>query len=225
MDRKKILTLKEEIMYYLKNVKYKNVLNIEKLIIPKNKITCIIGESGSGKTTLLRLLNKLISCDSGEILFKEQNLRSINSIILRREVVMLSQNPAIFKGTIKDNLLVGLKFCEKPICSDEKLKEILNLVQLKKCLKDNCSTLSGGEKQRIALGRILLLDPEALLLDEPSSALDEQTEHLIINSLVNYTKDNLKTLIMVTHSKKVALTFSDYIIEIQNGRVLSEREV
>jgi putative ABC transport system ATP-binding protein len=77
----------------------------------------------------------------------------------------------------------------------------------------------------VALGRVILLQPEVLLLDEPSSALDENTEQIIISALVNYTKQNNKTLIMVTHSKKVANQFSDDIIEIQNGRVMDVKEV
>lgn len=80
--------------------------------------------------------------------------------------------------------------------------------------------MSGGEKQKLALARALLLNPEVFLLDEPSSALDEDTEHFIINSLVEYTRKNNKTLIMVTHSKKIAQNFSDNIIEVRNGHLL-----
>jgi putative ABC transport system ATP-binding protein len=212
-------------MFTIKDVLYKNILNIADLKIPSNKVTCIVGESGCGKTTLLRLLNKLISYDSGEILFNEQSLDKINSIDLRRRVVMLSQSPATFKGNIKDNLLVGLKFAEKPLVSDDRLNEMLNMVHLNKSLDDSVENLSGGEKQRLALGRVLLLDPECFLLDEPSSALDEDTEHLIIEKIVQYTKEKNKTLIMVTHSKKVAENFADYIFEIKNGRVIDQREV
>ncbi|PKM50426.1 MAG: ABC transporter ATP-binding protein [Firmicutes bacterium HGW-Firmicutes-7] len=206
-------------MFSLKEVKYKNILNVKHLHIKKNKITCIIGESGSGKTTLLRLLNKLISCDSGEITYNEQSLKVIDSVELRRNVVMLPQAPAIFSGSIKDNLLIGLKFSEKPLLSDDHLTEVLNLVNLNKELHDNAENLSGGEKQRVALGRVILLHPEVLLLDEPSSALDEDTEYLIIDALVNYTRENNKTMIMVTHSKKVAHQFSDEIIEIKRALV------
>ena len=212
-------------MFLLKDVKYKNILDIKNLNIQTHKVTCIVGPSGSGKTTLLRLLNKLISCDSGKVLYKDESLKSINSINLRREVVMLPQSPAIFNGSIKDNLLIGLKFSERPLPSDEKLYEILKTVKLDKSIDENAEKLSGGEKQRVALGRVILMKPEALLLDEPSSALDEETEHLIIQALVNYTKKNNKTLIMVTHSKKIASQFSDEIIEINKGKVIKEKEV
>ena len=211
-------------MFILKNVKYKNILHIENMTIQKSKVTCIIGESGSGKTTILKMLNKMISPDSGEILFKDKKLNETNSVALRRNVVMLPQSPAIFKGNIKNNLLIGLDFSEKPAASDIELKEVLKVVKLNKDLNDSADKLSGGEKQRVALGRILLMDPEVLLLDEPSSALDEETENTIIEALVDYTKKFNKTLIMVTHSRQVAEKFSDEIVAIKNGKIYNREE-
>ena len=212
-------------MFLFKDVQYKHILNIKNLTIKKQKVTCLIGQSGSGKTTLLRLLNKLISYDNGEILYNNQPLRDINSVELRRNIVMLPQAPAIFSGSIKDNLLIGLKFSERPLASDKQLYEVLQLVKLNKALNQDAEELSGGEKQRVALGRVILMKPEVLLLDEPSSALDEETEFMIIKALVNYTKENNKTLIMVTHSKKVASQFSDEVIEIKEGKIINEKGV
>ena len=208
-------------MFFIKDVKYKNIIDIKYLHIKKHRITCIVGESGSGKTTLLKLLNKLISYDSGEILYNNQSLNNIDSIELRRNIGMLSQFPAIFTGNIRENLLIGLKFSEKPRVSDDKLYEILNLVNLSKTLNEDTKNLSGGEKQRLALGRLMLIEPEVLLLDEPSSSLDENTEDIIIRSLVDYTKKNNKTLIMVTHSTKVANTFSDEIVKMKKGMIIN----
>lgn len=208
-------------MFSLKNVKYKHILHIDYLVIEDCKVTCIVGESGSGKTTLIRLLNKLISCDSGEIIYNDHDLNTIDSVRLRRAVVMLPQTPAIFPGNVKDNLLIGLKFAEKPPVDDDKLRQILKIVNLNKELHDESDNLSGGEKQRLALGRVILLDPDVFLLDEPSSSLDEETERIIIEKLVAYTKDTNKTLIMVTHSKKIAQTYSDNIIQIRQGKVLN----
>jgi len=212
-------------MFSFKEVQYKDILNVKNLTLKKQTVTSIVGQSGSGKTTLLRLLNKLISCDSGEIFYNNQPLSYINSVDLRRDIVMLSQSPAIFNGSIRDNLLIGLKFSEKPLVSDDKLYEVLELVKLHKELNQDAEKLSGGEKQRIALSRVILMEPEVLLLDEPSSALDEETEHMIIEALVNYAKENNKTLIMVTHSKKVANQFSDEVIEIKKDMMINQEEV
>lgn len=213
-------------MFYLKEVKYKDILNIDELSIPRDKLTCIVGESGSGKTTLLKLLNNLITADSGEIYYNNALLMELDPIDLRRKVVMLSQTPVIFPGTIKDNLLVGLKLSEKTFTpTDEKLDNILRILSLAKKLNEDTKNLSGGEKQRLALGRILLMMPETILLDEPSSALDEDTEQDIIKKLLNYAKQNQITLIMITHSKKIAQTYSDLTIEMQNGKIISKLEV
>lgn len=212
-------------MFHFKKVKYKQILDIEELHIPAQKVTCIVGQSGSGKTTLLRLLNQLISSDEGEITWQGTLLDEISPIKLRREVVMLPQMPSVFPGTVADNLQIGLKYSEKPLAHNDLLMEVLKKVHLHKSLSDDADRLSGGEKQRLALARVLLLNPEVYLLDEPSSALDESTEHLLIESLVKNSKENNKTLIMVTHSKKIAVAYSDYIIEIQNGSVIRQEEV
>lgn len=208
-------------MYYIKNLKYKDILDIEEVNIPEKKVTSIVGKSGSGKTTLLRLLNKLISCDTGEILFKEKSLKAISSVELRRRVVMLPQQPVIFEGSIRENLLKGLKFSEKELLEDDELDKILKLVHLDKPLDAKADVLSGGEKQRVALGRVILMDPEVLLLDEPSSALDETTEDKIIEFVANYSRNNNKTLILVTHSKDISKKYSDVEILIESGNISS----
>ena len=209
-------------MFNFKNVKYKDVLDIKDLHIEKNKITCIVGESGSGKTTLLKLFNKLISPDKGEIKYMDKNLRDFDSVKLRREVVMLPQSPAIYEGSVKDNLLIGLKFSEKDeVAQEDSLKKILKEVSLNKNLQDNAEKMSGGEQQRLALGRIILLDPNVYLLDEPSSALDEETEYLVIEKMVDHVRKNKKTLIMVTHTKRIAEEFADNIVEVNKGKIVS----
>lgn len=211
-------------MFLMKNIQYKNILDIQNLKMESNKIISVVGKSGSGKTTLLKMLNKMISPTSGDIYYNEKNLKEINAIDLRRNVVMLNQTPAIFNGTIRDNLLIGRKFSEKDSVPDEDINKILNILELDKSLDASSDELSGGEKQRIALGRVILTDPDVFLLDEPSSALDSHTENLIIQSLINHTRKTNKTLIMVTHSKDIAIKFSDIIIQIEDGKVIDMKE-
>ena len=206
-------------MFVLKNVKYKDILNIEELHIPARKITVITGKSGTGKTTLLKMLNKLISPDSGEILFKGTPLKEIDSVELRRKVVMLPQFPVVFPGNVKENLILGLKFSGKKIPHDEELRNILKFVMLEKDLNDDPEKFSGGEKQRLALARVLLMDPEVLLLDEPTSSLDEKTGIEIIKKVSNFAKNREKTLVIVTHNPELR-KFADVLIELKNGRVL-----
>lgn len=211
-------------MFQFNNVSHKCIVNIDYLMIPAAKINCIVGESGCGKTTLLRLLNKLESPERGMIRYQGKLMEEIDSIALRRTVVMLPQVPAIFPGNVRNNLEIGLKFSEKPLVSEDILLETLATVHLKKALSDDAEKLSGGEKQRLALGRLILMDPDVLLLDEPSSALDEETEQMVIEKTVNLTREKGKTLIMVTHAKRIAQDFSDHIIEMQNGQVVQGSE-
>jgi putative ABC transport system ATP-binding protein len=189
-------------MYFLKNVTYKSILKINEMKIEAGKVTCIVGESGSGKTSLLRLLNAMNTPDSGEIYYFEENINNLDPVKLRREVVMLSQTTLIFPGTVEENLQAGLQFSGKKIASHQELITAMEKMQLNKSLHENAENLSGGEKQRLALARILLMKPKAFLLDEPTSALDEQTEMEVLHEFVNEAKKINATVIMVTHSKK-----------------------
>ena len=205
-------------MFEFIDVKFKEILDIPKLHIEKNKITTLIGPSGSGKTTILKLLNKILSPTAGHILFSGESLDKIDSVAHRRQVTMLSQAPAMFEGDIKDNLVAGLKFQKREVPPDKELAEMLSKVKLKKELNNPVQTLSGGEKQRLALGRVLLLNSEVYLLDEPSSALDEATAQTVIEMIAGYARSENKTLVMVTHSKAIAQRFSDEVIDVCNGQ-------
>lgn len=211
-----------EYIFRLEKVKYKDILNIEKLYIKKDIVTCILGGSGSGKTTLLKLLNNLISQNEGDIYYKGKDILEINPIDLRRKVIMLSQNPVIFDGTIRENLNLALEFKEKEDANDDVLEKYLKIANLEKSLDTDGKKLSGGEKQRLSLARALLSDGEVYLLDEPSSSLDDETEKFVIESIVNFAKQNNKTVIMVTHSVNIAEEYGDEIIKVSRGGRLSE---
>lgn len=206
-------------MFEVSNIKFKNILDIPFLCINK-PITCIIGSSGSGKTTLLRMLNCLNVPDVGIIVYKGQDVSKMDTLKLRRKVVMLGQTPVIYSGSIEDNLQIGLEFSKKLPASKITMKEILKRVELNKQLTDRCSSLSGGEKQRLCLARVMLMDADTYLLDEPSAALDKETEQFIIENFSKFVLENNKQLIMVTHSEQIAQKFPDSIIRIESGKVM-----
>ncbi|WP_459501668.1 ABC transporter ATP-binding protein [Bacillus sp. C1] len=212
-------------MFLLKNVTFKDILHIPYLEIHREKVTCIIGESGSGKSTLLRMLNDLQSPTSGEINYNGVPISSYPPIPLRREVVMLGQMPPIFDGTVKDNLLIGLRFSEKPFPTDESLQEVLALVSLEKDLTSVASSLSGGEKQRLSLARVFLMDPSVYLLDEPTSALDAETERRVMKNFIATAKQKKKTVIFITHSQQLPAEIADDIIEISKTKGAIRKEV
>lgn len=208
-------------MFTFDNVRYKDILDIDKLKIDLGKVTCITGPSGSGKSTFLRLINKLISPDSGVIALDGENIANIDSVTYRRRVPMLSQSPVTFPGNIRDNLLIGRKFQGKDPLNDDKLLKALKAVSLEEPLDKNIENLSGGEQQRVSIARLMLLDSEIYLLDEPSSALDDITEDFVIKSMVDMARDENKTIIYVTHSNSMAKKYSDSVINIVDGRVVN----
>lgn len=212
-------------MFTLKDVTYRDIVDIPHLDIPSGKVTCIVGRSGSGKTTTLRMLNRMISPDTGTILYKGTPISEIDPVRLRRQVVMLPQTPVMFDGTIRDNLLIGLQFSEREPVPDDALRRVLEIMDLRKELEDDAATLSGGEKQRVALGRILVMRPDAALLDEPSSALDEGTERAVIGRLADAARERGVTVVMVTHSRPLAEAVADHLVEIEAGRVVTTNGV
>ncbi len=201
-------------MFELKNLVYKDILDIPDLSFDGGVITSLVGESGSGKTTLLKCLNQMIRQDSGTILYQDKPIDSYPPVELRRQVVMLSQTPAIFKGSIRDNLQIGLKFSDRPLATVDNLKEILDLMRLKHDPDQDASSLSGGEKQRLTFGRVLLMDAPVYLLDEPTSALDKETEKGIMETFINHAKSQSKTVIMVTHAVDMAEYVSDSMVDL-----------
>ncbi|MFP4372414.1 MAG: ABC transporter ATP-binding protein [Halanaerobium sp.] len=208
-------------MFKLENIKFKDIINVEKAELEENIVTAILGSSGGGKTTFLRLLNNMITADQGKISYKDKDIEQYDPVQLRREVVMLPQDPKIFKGSIKDNFKITEEIADNEISKNINYEELLQKVSLPQNLDDNADNLSGGEKQRLALARVMLLEPEVLLLDEPSSSLDKKTEEKIIKMVVDYVRENDRTLIMVTHSPDIAEKFADRIINIESGKIVN----
>lgn len=202
-------------MFELKNVNFKNIISIDELSIDASGLTMIIGPSGSGKSTLLKMLDDIISPDNGEILYKGDNINSYKAHELRRKVIMQSQFPAIFEGNVRDNINISRKFSGLDGLDDAKVSELLHLVLLDKKLDEDPKNFSGGEKTRLSIARVLAMDAEVYLFDEPTSSLDEESECIIINKVIKYLKEKDKKIIMVSHSEKL-FALADQVIEINN---------
>lgn len=200
-------------MFTCTNVEYKDILRIDRLTIKSGTVTCIVGESGSGKSTFLMLLNRMIEADRGEISYKGNLLSSLDPIAHRREVAMLPQNPVLFGESIRDNVNAGRRFSGKAPADDEYIKQIMRNFYLSKELETEAETLSGGEKQRLALVRAAVLDSPVLLLDEPTSALDDNLEHEVMDRFVTWAREQRKTIVFVTHSRPIGEAFSDTLID------------
>lgn len=205
-------------MFRLEKIRHKGILHIDDLKISDGMVTCLTGESGAGKTSLLRLLNRMDDPDSGSIYYQDQLLDNFNPIELRRKVTMLSQTPFTFPGTIEENLQLGLELTEREKKDKAELVKALETVQLQKSLDEGAENLSGGEKQRLALARLLLLRPEVYLLDEPTSALDEETELRVMSRFLDEVKREKGTVIMITHSKQLADICAEKMIVLKKAK-------
>src|SRR5699024_2829304 len=180
-------------------------------------VISIEGQSGSGKSTLLRLLNNLDDPTSGTIHYQDELLTDIEPMSLRKRIVMVPQNPVVLDGTISENLLKGLAFSGAEAVSDDRLEDLLEALWLDKDLETSASELSGGEKQRMALGRVLLMDQaEVFLLDEPSSDLDDETGNHVIREFINHASEQQQQTIMVTHDKQVTEQFAEQKINMDD---------
>ena len=211
-------------MFTLQGVKYGSILDIDQLAID-GRFTIISGESGSGKSTLLRLLNKMISPDKGEILYRGQNLDRIDTIEHRRRVTMLSQNPVLFEKTLRDNLTYMFTVRGLTLPTDRYLEKLLSGLKLRLSLDQTAEKLSGGERQRVGLARLLACPSEVLLLDEPSSALDEETEEIIMDRLKQEAEDQGRRVIMITHRKDLIDRYADRLILVKEGRIEESRVI
>jgi putative ABC transport system ATP-binding protein len=184
-------------------------------------ITGIIGPSGAGKSTFLRLLNKLISPTNGNIYYKSQNTNKISSQKIRKEIGFVQQRPYLFNGTVKYNLLYGPKLWNIEY-SDEELVQLLQKVALEKnFLEKQVEGLSGGERQRVSLARSLANKPSVLLLDEPTSSLDINSEEIIETSLKQLNQEGIK-IIIVTHSLEQTERITDSLLFLREGKLIEK---
>lgn len=209
--------------FELRDVVYRDILNIADLVIPSGSISCITGESGSGKTTLLRLLNNLIPLDRGSIKYFGRDILSLDPVALRRKALMVPQAPFIFPGTAGQNLAQACRYAQKEVPAEDKMEQLLVSLGLTGKLERNAASFSGGEKQRLALARAMLLNPEALLLDEPTAALDETSQEKVMNVLEQLVRTQGMTVIMITHAIGLTERFGSQVISLHRGKIFSLR--
>ncbi|XP_065872926.1 ABC transporter I family member 17 isoform X2 [Euphorbia lathyris] len=190
------------------------------LDIPKGVIIGIIGPSGSGKSTLLRSLNRLWEPPSGTVFLDGCDITDHDVLSLRRKVGMLFQIPALFEGTVADNIRYGPQLRGKKL-NDNEVHKLLKLADLDPSFhKKNGNELSVGQAQRVALARTLANEPEVLLLDEPTSALDPLSTQNIEDVIVKLKKNRGMTTVMVSHSIKQIQRIADIVCLVVNGQVV-----
>lgn len=196
----------------------KLIINNATFSIAKGDFVTITGPSGSGKSTLLKIIASMLSQTSGEINYKGKKIEEYDPIAYRKEVSYCFQTAVLFGKTVQDNLLFPYEIRQEAF-DYEKASHYLTKVGLNETyLTKQINDLSGGEKQRVALIRNVLFLPEVLLLDEVTSALDEENKQAIGRFVQEMNREKQVTVLWVTHNVS-EVTESDRVIKIVNGEV------
>ncbi len=202
-------------MYKIENLQYENIIKISNLEITDTNLTFITGESGSGKSTLLKLLHASTYKFSGLISYHNQDITTIDSNIIRKDVGYLSQTHTFFKATIAEEFYYIAQLLNLSV-NNELIENYLQICCLALDINAKIELLSGGEKQRLALARLLFSNKQVLILDEPTSSLDESTSLKLIKNLKAYCENKIK-LIIVTHNEVMIDPIQDQVIRLQKG--------
>ncbi|WP_296134094.1 ATP-binding cassette domain-containing protein [uncultured Corynebacterium sp.] len=201
------MTTKTAMTLNVRNVscafKYRTIIHDLTAHFTAGQLTALTGASGSGKTTLLNMLGGLIVPDTGSIEFDGHNLATMSSRARRKfrraNVGYLFQDYGLVSDlTVEENIKIAV-----PRVSSEALAAVLADVGLGGSEKRTVSELSGGEQQRIALARLILSEPNIVLADEPTGALDEENSHLVLNKLRQFAR-NGAVVVVATHSAYIA---------------------
>ena len=199
-------------------------LNNCNLLFEKNVITAIAGKSGAGKSTILDLLIGIQVPSSGKIFINSTELDKYDLLTYRDKISIVSQDPYLFNVSINDNL----KWVNESV-DDKHLQECLKIAncndfidklpdKMQTIVGERGTKLSGGQRQRISLARAMINKPEVLILDEPTSSLDKESEELIFDSLKKISK--FMTIIIISHDSKI-ISLSDKKYFIKDGNIIS----
>ena len=215
--------------FYHKKSNEIHVINDASIEFPKTGLVTIVGESGSGKTTLMNVIGGLDDFYSGSIEIDDYKINKYSSRKIDRirneKIGYIFQNYLLLSNrTVYDNLKIVLGMYDLSI--DEinyRIDYVLESVGMLKYKKKNVNELSGGQQQRVAIARALIKSPALILADEPTGNLDEKNTIQIMNIIKKISEKTL--VIMVSHERKIANSYSDYIIEVCDGKVLNNKEI
>ncbi|WP_413529322.1 type I secretion system permease/ATPase [Rahnella inusitata] len=202
-----------------------NVLGIGQLEIKPGERVAILGKVGAGKSTLLKLLSGQASPSQGKILIDGVDMTKVEPADIRRQLGYLSQDSRLFFGTLRQNLMLGYPHAtDQEMLQALRISGALSMVQadassLDKVINEGGRGLSGGQRQMVMLSRMILRNPQVVLLDEPTASMDEALEEYVIRQLHTWLVG--RTLIVVTH-RPALLKLVDRIVVMDNGRVVAD---
>lgn len=193
---------------------------MDELTLNTGEILALVGPSGAGKSTLLRLLAFLEQPDEGTISWQGRPIDGRwPDLESRRRVTMVFQQPRLLKRTVLENIAYGLQLRGQDVASNGRLETLSRDLGIYDLLDQKSSKLSGGEQQRVALARALILEPQVLILDEPTSNLDPQNIALVEKMIQRENEERGTTVVVVTHNIFQAKRLSHRTGLILNGRL------
>lgn len=214
----------EQIVF--QNISYrvddKQILDDISLKIDKGEIVTIAGPSGSGKSTLVRILASLITPTAGKIIYAGKDIEEEEPISYRRRVSYAMQQPTLFGKTVRENLEFPYQIRQQAFDENRALIALRTVGLSEDYLQREVNNLSGGEKQRVALLRNILILPETLIMDEVTAGLDGDNR-TIIYQLIEKLNQQGVTIIIVTHDEQ-EIAQAKRLVEIKNGKIMGGME-
>lgn len=197
--------------------------------IPKNKVVALVGTSGCGKSSIISMIERFYEPSSGEVQLDGTDIKTLNPKWYHKQIAIVSQEPVLFSGSIKENITYGL---DEDLITTETLDEACKMANAYDFIHDRDLfpegyetvvgergvKLSGGQKQRIAIARALIRRPKVLLLDEATSALDAESEHQVQKALDLLIKSGQQTVVVIAH-RLSTVRDADEIIVIRKGEI------
>ena len=198
------------------------------IVIPRNKISVIIGANACGKSTLLKTMARLIKPVSGRILLDDKHISGIPSKQLARELGLLPQSPIVPEGILVSDLVARGRFPYQSFLKGmgkkdyEAVEEALDTMGILDLADRNVDELSGGQRQRVWIAMALAQDTDILLLDEPTTFLDITYQIEILDLLTDLNRKKGTTIVMVLHDINLSARYADYIFALQKGNLISQ---
>ena len=220
MDAAPILALRDTHVVYKSG---QRALELAALDIHAGKVYAVVGPNGAGKSTLFKVLTRLVEPQQGSLRWHGQEVLQSAIIppkVLRQHVVLVHQHPLLFRTSVFHNVAYGLKLrglSRRDIA--RRVEAALYRVQMAEFAKRPARQLSGGETQRVALAQALVLEPEVLLLDEPTANLDIQSAYIVETFIQEFRQQRERTILFTTHDMAQAYRLSDDIIALEQGHL------
>ena len=190
--------------------------------VAAGEIVCLLGPSGSGKSSLLRCLNRLTEPPAHTLFLDGQDITTIDVLTLRRRLGMVFQKPALFPGTVADNIAFGPGLDDRALTPEE-IAALLAMADMPSAYaRRSINELSGGEAQRVSIARALANQPDSLLLDEPTSALDPAARRHVRETICKLRQELGLTVIWVTHYMEEVMEVADRVYLLLDGRIADE---